>query len=309
MNLVRPLRSIHPPQSCALADLVRPHARQPGATMSPVPGVGVYRADRPERRVPVVYDPCLLMVVQGFKRGYLDDRVIEYHPMSYLAFSLPMPIRCGVVEAAPERPFLAIGIMLEPAEISDILLQVGAESPEPVPQDTPHAISSSPLTAEMQDAIARLVATFDSPSDAQVLGPMIRREILYRVLCGGQGAALRAVIQRQSHFRRIGDLVRRISEDCAAPLTTEDMSRMAGMSKTSLHESFKAITSMTPLQFVKTIRLHRARALMLNEGVPASAAGYQVGYASASQFSREFKRLFGVPPSRAGEAETAGPPA
>ena len=149
----------------------------------------------------------------------------------------------------------------------------------------------------MLDAVRRLIRSFDDPADAKVVGELARREILYRVLMGDQGPALRAVVQRQGHLRRIGDVMRMINEDFARPISTAEMMEIAGMSKTVLHESFKAVTAMTPLQFVKSTRLHKAKALMLDEGLSASTAAFSVGYASASQFSREYKRLFGHSPS------------
>ncbi len=146
------------------------------------------------------------------------------------------------------------------------------------------------------------MAVFDKGPEARVVGPLIRRELLYRILVEEQGGMLASVVQRHSHFERIGGIMRQVHEDCASPLSTDAMADMAGMSKTKLHETFKSITSMSPLQYVKSIRLHQARVLMLNEGIPASTAAFRVGYASASQFSREFKRFFGVPPSQVAAA-------
>ncbi len=288
-----------PPQVSEVAQMLRPYAKVEGLNDSPVDGVCVYRTDSLMPRTPVIYDPCLVIVVQGCKRGYLDDHIFEYNSSSYLACCVPVPFDVEILEASPEQPFLALGIPIVASEIGDLQMQIDdSDLPD---EDLPYAVDTSPLQGEMLDAVARLVRTFDSASNANVLGPLIRREILYRVLTSEQGGAMRAVVQRKSHFRRIGDVMRTIHDDCAQPVTTADMMRIAGMSKTTLHKSFKAVTAMTPLQFVKSVRLHQAKALMLNEGVSASTAAYQVGYASASQFSREFKRLFGLPPSEVGK--------
>lgn len=288
-----------PPQVSEVAQLLRTYARVEGLNDSPVDGVCVYRTDSLMPRTPVIYDPCLVIVVQGCKRGYLDDHIFEYNSSSYLACCVPVPFDVEILEASPEQPFLALGIPIVASEIGDLQMQIDdSDLPD---EDLPYAVDTSPLQGEMLDAVARLVRTFDSSSNANVLGPLIRREILYRVLTSEQGGAMRAVVQRKSHFRRIGDVMRTIHDDCAQPVTTADMMRIAGMSKTTLHKSFKAVTAMTPLQFVKSVRLHQAKALMLNEGLSASTAAYQVGYASASQFSREFKRLFGLPPSEVGK--------
>ena len=288
-----------PPQVSEVAQMLRAYAKLEGLNDSPVDGVCVYRTDSLMPRTPVIYDPCLVIVVQGCKRGYLDDHVFEYNSSSYLACCVPVPFDVEILEASPEQPFLALGIPIIASEIGDLQMQIDdSDLPD---EDLPYAVDTSPLQGEMLDAVARLIRTFDSASNANVLGPLIRREILYRVLTSEQGGAMRAVVQRKSHFRRIGDVMRTIHDDCAQPVTTADMMRIAGMSKTTLHKSFKAVTAMTPLQFVKSVRLHQAKALMLNEGLSASTAAYQVGYASASQFSREFKRLFGLPPSEVGK--------
>ena len=279
--------------------MLRPYAKVEGLNDSPVEGVCVYRTDSLMPRTPVIYDPCLVIVVQGCKRGYLDDHIFEYNSSSYLACCVPVPFDVEILEASPEQPFLALGSPIVASEIGDLQMQIDdTDLPD---EGLPHAVDTSPLQGEMLDAVARLIRAFDSASNANVLGPLIRREILYRVLTSEQGGAMRAVVQRKSHFRRIGDVMRAIHDDCAQPVTTADMMRIAGMSKTTLHKSFKAVTAMTPLQFVKSVRLHQAKALMLNEGLSASTAAYPVGYASASQFSREFKRLFGLPPSEVGK--------
>lgn len=283
-----------------IAERLRSFAPAEGPNPSPVEGLCVYRADRVTRREPVIYEPCLIIVVQGSKRGYLDNHSFDYNPSSYLACSVPVPIEAEILEASPERPFLALGIPIVAAQIGALQMEIDESEPPDnhAPNRAfPRPVNASPLHGDMLDAVVRLVRTFDDATNARVLGPLILREILYRVLISEQGGAMRAVVERQSHFRRIGEVMRAINENCARPVTTTDMMEMAGMSKTTLHESFKAVTAMTPLQFVKSIRLHRARALMLNEGLPASTAAYQVGYASPSQFSREFKRLFGLPPS------------
>ena len=278
-----------------LARLLRPFAVAEGLVPSPVSGVGVYRADEPTECSPCIYEPCVIIVIQGSKRGYLAGHTFDYNPSSYLTFSVPIPLEAEIVEASPEAPFLGICLHIEPATVSELQLGIDADA---LPSSAaPHAISASPLDPELEDAVRRLIVAFGCPTDCQILGPMIVREILYRVLLGNQGGALRAAVHRQGHYHRISQIMRSIQADCSAPYSTGELAQMAGMSKTTFHENFKAITSATPLQYIKTIRLHQARNLMLNNGLSASAAGYQVGYASPSQFSREFKRLFGAPPS------------
>jgi len=281
-----------------LPQLLAPHARVEGANPTSVPGVTAYRTERASPRMQVFYDPCLIIVAQGAKRGYFQGRAFDYNPSSFLACTLPLPFECEILEASPERPFLALGLRISPSEVAELLMR--ADLPDLPERAAPRVVDSSPLGGDMLDAVVRLIRSFGDPEDARVLGPMARREILYRALTSEQGGAMRAIVQRQGHVRRIGEVMRAIHEDCARPITTAEMMDMAGMSKTVLHESFRAVTDMTPLQFVKSTRLHRARALMLNDGVAASTAAFEVGYASASQFSREFKRLFGHSPSEVG---------
>lgn len=293
--------TINPPQSNQVADLLRQHVPVEGPVDTPVDGVKLYRADQKMPRTPVLYEPWLLFVVQGEKRGYLGNYSFDYGGLCHLAFTVPMPMEAEILQASPERPFLALGICIEPAEIGEIFLQSDLGTEDLPNGDCP--VQILPVSDSLQNALIRLLQTFDVPSDAAVLGPLIRREILYRVMAGAQGGALLAAIQRQGHLRHIGDLVRRIHDDCAAPLTITEMSRLSGLSRTALHESFKAVTSLTPLQYLKSLRLHKARTLILNEGMSARTAGFQVGYSSASQFSREFKRFFGEVPSQVGRLD------
>lgn len=294
--------STGPTNDSSLAGLLRPFAVNEGFAPAPVPGVHMFRADAPTECAPCMYDPTVVIVIQGAKRGYLGQQTFDYDASSYLSFSVPMPLEAEIIGASPERPFLGIALDIEPAMISELQLNIDPEALPP--SEAPHAISASPLDARMKDAVGRLIQTFGNAADSLVLGPMIVREIFYRVLLGNQGGALRAAVHRQGHYHRITQIMRSIQADCAAPYSTVELALAAGMSKTTFHENFKAITSATPLQYIKSIRLHQARSLMMNEGISASAAGYQVGYSSPSQFSREFKRLFGMPPSEDNRRET-----
>lgn len=282
-------------QNSEIVELLQPYAKIEGLNHTPVDSVLIYRVDHASPRMQVMYDPCLVIVAQGWKRGYFRDWVFDYNPSSYLACTLPLPFECEILAASPEEPFLALGFPIVPSEVSAIQMQI---DPDVEPETGfPQPVDASPLKGEMLEAVIRLIRSFRDPAEAKVVGDLARREILYRVLMGAQGPALRAVVQRQGHFRRIGDVMRMINEDFARPISTSDMMEIAGMSKTVLHESFKAVTAMTPIQFVKSTRLHKAKALIIDEGVSASAAAFSVGYSSASQFSREYKRFFGHSPS------------
>lgn len=277
-----------------LPETLRRHAVTEGLSETPVPGVKLFRADTKTPRAPCVYEPCVVVIVQGSKLGFFGSHAFEYGAASYTVFSVPIPMEAQITAASPERPFLGLALPVDAALIADLQMRIDDEV---VPASkTTGSIAVSPVDAPMADALERLVASFDHGPDARVLGPMIIREIFYRVLSGHQGIVLSAAASRHSHYHRISQLLKMIQDDCSVNYSTADMARIASMSKTSLHESFKSITAMTPLQYLKSIKLHQARLLMMGEGLSVSAAAYHVGYTSASQFSREFKRLFGVPP-------------
>ncbi|MEM1201072.1 MAG: AraC family transcriptional regulator [Pseudomonadota bacterium] len=289
----------------ALPGELERHAVQQGLAETPVPGVRMFRCDDPTPRSPCVYDPCVVFILQGAKRGYFGAQSFEYGASSFVVFAVPIPMEAEIIAASADEPFLGLALTIDPALIADLQMRIDEEAmPSSRMAET---IAISPVDEDMGDTLNRLVATFDNERDARILGPMITREIFYRVLLGHQGTLLRAAAQRHSHYHRIGHLLKMIQDDCSVNYTTAEMASLVSMSKTSLHESFKSITAMTPLQYVKSIRLHRARLLMLSEGMSASAAAYQVGYASSSQFSREFKRLFGLPPRLDAQRDAARP--
>ncbi len=271
------------------------HLPGEGLFDSPVPGVRLFRADRPDGRTPCIYDPCILFVIQGAKRGYLGSQAFDYTPANYMLFSVPMPMEGEITRATPDRPFLGVAVDIVPALIADVRMQV--EWSDAAPDSSPRSVALTRMDDGMAAALGRLFASFGTVNDARVLGPMVVREIHYRTLMGNLGNTMLSAAGRHGHYERIHQLLRVIQTDCSASLDTAAMAEIARMSKSSLHDSFKAITSMTPLQYLKSIRLHRARTLMVNERLSAGAAAYRVGYTSPSQFSREFKRLFGYPPS------------
>lgn len=283
------------PSQRKLAQSLLRFTPQQGLCESSIPGIKLFRCDEKLKREPCVYEPCVVIVIQGRKRGYFGSRTIEYTPEGYVVFSVPIAMESEILEASSDKPFLGLGLTIEPALVTDIQLQIDDENfTEP---SSPQSVSVSRLDGPFKAVLERLFAILDNPMDCKILGPMIKRELFYRVLLGSQGSILRAAAHGQNQYHRISQLLKKLHEDCSVSLNTGEMAKMANMSKTALHENFRAITSMSPLQYIKSIRLHQARALMLNDGVNASVAAYQVGYTSPSQFSREYKRLFGRPPS------------
>ncbi len=266
-----------------------------GTHPTPVPGVEVWRASAPVARHLVVYQPEIVIIGQGRKRGYLGAQTYHYDPSNYLVLTVPLPFECEV-DASPEEPLLGVTVALEPAALAEMLLEMD----EPVHGEgavaAPRGIAFSPLSPALSGSVIRLLECLRSPVDSRVLGPALAREVVYRVLRGEQGPALRALTNHSAHFGRIARVLRCIHADFAEPLTTELLARRAGMSASVFHQNFKQVTATSPLQYLKQVCLHRARSLMAHDGCNASVAATRVGYESASQFGREFKRLFGTPP-------------
>ena len=265
-----------------------------GTRPTPVPGVELWRASKPIPRHPVVYQPEIVIVGQGRKVGYLGGKVYHYDPYNYLVLPVPLPFECET-QATANEPLLAVTIALDPTMLGEMLLEMD----EAVPEESgtvPRGIYSTPLTPELSDAVIRLLECLRSPLDSRVLGRQTAREVIYRVLCGAQGGVLRALASRSENFTRIARVLRHIHTDYARPLAVEELARQAGMSVSVFHHNFKLVTATSPLQYIKQVRLHRARTLMAYDGHNAGSAAFRVGYESASQFGREFKRLFGASP-------------
>jgi len=264
-----------------------------GPLASPVEGVTLLRVSRSIPRMPVLYEPCVVFVAQGTKRGFIGDRTFIYSPNSYLVLAAPLPFECET-QASAEAPLLGLYIRLRRETIAQLLASI---SPERIPPPVvPRTIESVPMDAEISDAVLRLLRSMHSPDDARVLGPQVIREIVYRILTGRQGSALRTMVGFDSHFSQICRALDQIHRDYAKNLNISQLARTAGMSPSVFHQHFKSVTSTTPVQYLKAIRLHKARSLMLDENLGAASAAKRVGYQSASQFGREFKRYFGCSP-------------
>jgi AraC-like DNA-binding protein len=284
-----------------LASLLGEVAVDEGTQPTLVEGVEVSRVSKPMPRAPVVYQPKILIVGQGRKRAYLGGEIYRYDAYNYLVLSVPIPAECET-EASPEEPLLLLAIKVEPAMLGEMMLELDESPP---PGATPRGISSTPMSEELGGAVIRLLECLKSPVDSRMLGRQTVREIVYRVLQGEQGGALRALASRDEHFSRIARVLKHVHAEYAQPLSVDELARKAGMSVAAFHHYFKLVTASSPLQYLKRIRLDQARRLMAHDGHNASTAARAVGYESPSQFSREFKRLFGLTPVEEAEQTRA----
>jgi len=268
-------------------------ARRDGIHPTAVEGVKLMRMSRPLPRSPVLYEPGIVIVGQGRKRGYLGDQVYTYDAHNYLVLSVPLPFECET-EGTADRPFLALSVRADLGMLAELLLKM--DGPHMPPPAMPQGIYSTSLDAGLSEAAVRLLECLQDPVEARILGTQIVREITYRVLRGGQGGALRAAAALHSRFGQVNRALERIHAEYGRNLSIEELAEVAAMSPSAFHQNFKAVTSTSPLQYLKTIRLHKARLLMAQDGLRAGHAALKVGYESPSQFSREFKRLFGLAP-------------
>lgn len=283
-----------------LAARVSALARCDGLSETAVPPVALMRASSTTQPLPALYEPSLCIVVQGRKRTVLGGDTFTYDPLNYLVVPVTLPMYGQIAQATPEQPYLCLRITVDPTLIGDLLLQMRTSITAVTPNE--RAVFVARATEAMLDAVLRLVRLLEAPQEAAVLAPLVIREIHYRALLGELGHRLRELCHSGSQLQRIARAIDTIKTRFAEPLRVDHLAATAHMSVSSLHHHFKAITSMSPLQFQKQLRLHEARRLMLGEGIDAAAAAYRVGYESASQFSREYRRLFGAPPRRAIEA-------
>lgn len=280
-----------------------------GYNLTALSDVRFLRSNRPLSTVPVLYDPGIVFVCQGRKRGYFGDRVYLYDDQHYLAVSVPVPFTMET-DASAEEPLLAIYMHLDFKLAADLMLQIdqhrGAEPAQP------RGLISTPMDFRLGESLVRFLHAMSHPLEARILGPALVREIYFHVLTGEQGASMRSALSMHGQFGKIARALRRIHASFNADFSVEQLAREAGMSVPTFHTHFKAVTQTSPVQYVKSIRLHQARLQMVRNGMTAAAASADVGYDSPSQFSREFKRLFGRSPVeevKRMKAEFAVPPA
>jgi len=257
-------------------------------------GVSIALVREPTPPAAVMSEPSVAVVGQGVKRTVLNGVPYDYRAGQYLVVSVDLPVIGQALEASRDEPFVVFSMTLEPAVIAPLLLETAEEARPPA--FTGLAVSDA--TPELLDPIVRLLRLLDRPDDLRVLAPGLQREILWRLITGEQGALVRQIGLANSHLAHISRAIRWIREHYSEPVLIADLAELSGMSASTFHRHFRAATSMTPIQFQKQIRLQEARALLMTAPANVAEIGYLVGYESPSQFSREYRKTFGAPPSR-----------
>jgi len=300
MNSMNPQPVAHEAQreQANRAELVERIARalREDGKVEPLKGLRLNRASAPTELAHAVSDPAFCVIAQGSKEVFLGDDRYQYDPMHYLLATAELPVVSHVIKASRESPYLSLVVKLDPTLVSAVMVEAGHLAPRSA--TNVRAIDVSPLDAGLLDAAVRLVRLLDTPAEVPFLAPLITREIVYRLLKGEQGERLCYIAVQGGHAHRIARAINWLRKDFDQTLRIDDLAQEIGMSVSSFHHHFKAVTAMSPLQYQKQIRLQEARRLMLGENLDAASAGYRVGYNDPSHFSREYKRLFGLPPLR-----------
>ncbi|MBP0444750.1 AraC family transcriptional regulator [Roseomonas sp. SSH11] len=261
-----------------------------------IPRLALIRSAQPTDGLHTVYGPSVCIVAQGTKRTIAGEAVLDYAPGHYLIVSVEIPVIGQVTRATAEEPYLCLRLDLDPAMLGGLLIEAGMHrrrEPEPG-----LGIMLSYTTPEIMDAVIRLTRLLSTPGDIPVLAPLVERELLYRLVNGDQAAMLHGIAMGESRAAGIARAVNWIKDHFREPLRVEKLAEIAHMSPSALHQHFKTVTAMSPLQYQKQLRLQEARRLILSAQSDAAGASFAVGYGSPSQFSREYARLFGAPPLR-----------
>lgn len=277
-----------------LAELIAQNTEGDGVLETAIPRLSVIRISKPTEPLHAIHQPSVCIIAQGAKQVMLADQIFRYSPGRYLVVSADMPVTGQVIEASEDKPYLCFRLDLDMKLLSDMLVEM------------PHAFgpSASPCkcvgvcetTQEFLDAAIRMAQLLDRPDEIAFLAPLIERELMFRMLRGGQAEMIRQMLAPESRLQQVNRAIAWIRQNFAAPFSIEQVATEARMSTSSLHQHFREVTAMSPLQYQKQLRLQEARRLILGNAMDAATAAHSVGYDSPSQFSREYRRLFGAPP-------------
>ena len=276
-------------------DAIGRHVMQDGIFDCAIPGMRLIRSSTPTMPMPTVYEPSVCFVAQGRKRAALGDSVFHYDPSRYLVASVGLPVVGTVIEASATHPYLSVQLHLDAKQLAELALKV--------PQSADWATTSigltvNEMTTALLGAVTRLVSLLDNPADIDALASLAIREILYRLLTGPNGGVIYAMTQSASRQAQVARAILWIRANYQEACRIENLAGVAGMSRSTFHAHFKAVTSMSPLEFRTQLRLQEARRSMVSDGLDAASAGYAVGYDSPSQFNRDYSRVFGNSPAK-----------
>jgi len=260
-----------------------------------IPGVNLVRREQSYEPKPLMYEPEIILLAQGQKNVYVGEKKYTYDANHYFVLTVPLPVLCEAI-LQPGEPMLGLVIRLDPKTIGEILSDMGSAPPRGA--QATNSLYQAPLNEGLIDAAVRLLRALKTDETARVLGPLYVKEILYQVMRGEHGGLLKELAFHNRNLFQISRVIGMIHENYQAAFDVQTLAREAGMSVSAFHANFRTITSSSPLQYIKKTRLHKARELIQQHGERASEAALRVGYESASQFSREYKRCFGAPPAR-----------
>lgn len=280
-----------------LASIIARFATEDGEHRTPIEGLNLYRQSAATVWQHGAYRPCFAIVVQGRKTLTVGADIYHYGVGEYILTALDLPVSTQVTNVGSETPYLCFGMALDSERLKELLSRVNIPR-EAVTAEPVRGLAVNPASPELLDASLRLLRLLDRPEDIPAMAPLIEQEILYRLLTGPNGPRLLQVAMAESQSNRVARAIAWIRGNFTQPLRIEELAERAGMSVSSLHHHFKAVTAMTPIQYQKQLRLHEARRLMIVEQLDVGSAGHRVGYQSPSQFSREYSRLYGLSPLR-----------
>lgn len=277
-----------------LAKVIGDQTEQDGTHMTDIPSLFFSRYSNTTGPHYGVHKPSLCIIVQGMKEVLLSQEHFRYGPADYLVASVNLPITGQVTEASPDMPYLALKLEFTPSEILEVVREssMGIDKKK----HAKRGMYVSKIDASLLESVTRFVRLLNSPKDIPVLAPLIVKEIIYRVLQGEHGEKLKQIAIEGSSTDQISDVIDHIMTNYEQSFKIEELAEIANMGVSSLHRCFKEVTAMTPIQFQKQLRLQKARSILLSESTDAAEVAFRVGYGSPSQFSREYFRMFNLPP-------------
>lgn len=281
----------NPDSNATLVSLIKPLATRPGFVATRVDGVQAMSWDYYVASSPQIYEPSLVILAQGSKYARLGPRTLEYGAGHYLVQALSVPFMCETF-ATRQEPMYGVAVSIDRAVLTELVQAMGVAPGVVVRAQTPESMTSAQLDLPMRESVERLLRCLHDPLDAQVLGRERVREVLYAALRGPQAGVLRALVEQQGHFARIGAALQYLRDHYDQPLSVDELARCANMSASTFHEHFKRSTLLSPVQYLKRVRLLKAQQMLIGEGMGVAQVAHKVGYQSTSQFSREYTRYF-----------------